>query len=532
MPTITKTFNYSGQLQIADLPAGTNSVTMHLWGGAGGCGGPDTSGDGADGGAGHYVTVANLDISAYAGAKKIAVGVGGGGEAGGMGQDTDGGRNGQALTGYSGGDGGSSGRGSGNSGSGGGGGGATTVTLFESGQDADTIKLAIAGGGGGGGGSGQSSRGGAGINTNSATGNTPGTLGENGANHSGDGGGDGAGGGGTDGGTGGSGATGDAGGFGGKAGSNTVPSGGSSNDGSGRTPSATDSAFYSTGIAVGGIAGTAGANGKAVLIFSIPSESKIKDAGAWKSFDGINYKVSGVWKAITEGYYKVSGVWKNIFTTDIEFKGNSIGFGNVSGGSTSGTEGSGGIPTPSSIPPPIGGGNQGDGFIAPPPGKANYKCRQHDHVINGDTGNPVGSEKSKGVVCTMMHDTAGFGLFRNVLWHKYWHEKGWNGKKSFTQDHRMEKGYHAVFIPLVRIAKKRGTFALIVRKIITHMGRRTTSDMYAEMRGKKRDTLGAIYMAVFTPICWGIGKFMKKRTSPQQLHQLRQPINNHKEKHK
>ena len=52
MPTITKTFNYSGQLQLADLPAGTNSVTMHLWGGAGGCGGPDTAGDGADGAAG------------------------------------------------------------------------------------------------------------------------------------------------------------------------------------------------------------------------------------------------------------------------------------------------------------------------------------------------------------------------------------------------------------------------------------------------------------------------------------------------
>ena len=364
MPLVTKTFNYTGQLQIADLPAGTNSVTMHLWGGAGGCGGPDTAGDGADGAAGHYVTVTDLDISAYAGVKKIAVGVGGGGEAGGMGQDTDGGRNGQALTGYSGGDGGSSGRGSGVSGSGGGGGGATTVTLFESGQAADTIKLAIAGGGGGGGGTGESSRGGAGINTNSATGNTPGTLGENGAGHSGDGGGGGAGGGGTDGGTGGSGATGDAGGFAGKSGSNTVPSGGSENNGSGETPSATDSAYYSTDIAKGGLAGNAGGNGKAVLIFTIPSESKIKDSGEWKSFDSINYKVSGVWKAVTEGYYKVSGVWKNIFTTDIEFKGNSIGFGNVSGGSTSGSEGTGGIPTPATIPQQEGG----DPFIPPPPG--------------------------------------------------------------------------------------------------------------------------------------------------------------------
>ena len=521
MPTIIKTFNYSGQLQLADLPAGTDSVTMHLWGGAGGCGGPDTAGDGADGAAGHYVTVTDLDISAYAGVKKIAVGVGGGGEAGGMGQDTDGGRNGQGLTGYSGGDGGSSGRDSGLSGSGGGGGGATTVTLFESGESADTIKLAIAGGGGGGGGTGESSRGGAGINTNSATGNTPGTLGENGAGHSGDGGGGGAGGGGADGGTGGAGATGDAGGFGGKSGSNTVPSGGSENNGSGRTPSATDNAYYSTGIALGGLGGNAGGNGKAVLIFNIPSESKVKDSGEWKSFDSINYKVLGVWKKITEGYYKVGGIWKNIFTTDIEFKGNSVGFGNVSGGSTSGAEGSGGIPTPASIPPQDSEG--GGVFIPPPPGKPNYKCRQTDQVIDGDTGNPV---SSKSIVCTMMNQTAGFGTFRNRIWHKFWLEKGSNGKKSFTQDHRMEKGYHAVFLPLVRFAKKDGTVSLIVRNILTHMGKHVTADFYGEMRNKKRDNLGRVYRAIFEPMCWGIGKFRKKRTN---LHRLGQPINNHKE---
>jgi len=520
MPTISKTFNYSGQLQLADLPAGTNTVTMHLWGGAGGCGGPDTAGDGADGAAGHYVTVTDLDISAYAGVKKIAVGVGGGGEAGGMGQDTDGGRNGQGLTGYSGGDGGSSGRGSGISGSGGGGGGATTVTLFESGQDADTIKLAIAGGGGGGGGTGQSSRGGGGINTNSATGNTPGTLGENGAGHSGDGGGGGAGGGGADGGTGGDGATGDAGGFGGKSGSNTVPSGGSENNGSGESPGGTASVYHSQGIAKGGIGGLAGGNGKAVLIFNIPSESRVKDAGTWKSFDSINYKVSGVWKKVTEGYYKVSGVWKNIFTTDIEFKGNSIGFGNVSGGSTSGSEGTSvSVPTPSSIPPQEGG----DGFIAPPHSKPRYKCRQTDTVVDA-AGND--SNSSKGIVCTMMNQTAGFGTFRNKIWHKFWLEKGSNGKKSSTQNHRMEKGYHAVFLPLVRFAKKDGTFNLMIRRILSHMGKHVTADFYGEMRSKKRDNLGRVYRAIFEPMCWGIGKFRKKRTN---LHRLKQPINNHKE---
>ena len=379
MPLVTKTFNYTGQFQLADLPAGTTSITMHLWGGAGGSGGEDTQGSMADGAAGHYVTKTNLDVSSYAGVKTIGVAVGGGAESGGSGQDTPGGRNGQSLTNYSGGEGGNSGR-VGSSGSGGGGGGATTVTLFESGQAADTIKLAIAGGGGGGGGTGASSRGGIGINSNSATGNSPGTLGENGAGHSGDGGGGGAGGGGTDGGTGGSGATGDAGGFGGKSGSNTVPSGGSENNGSGLEPGGTSSAYYTAGIARGGINGSAGGAGKAVLIFNIPSESKAKVSGAWKSFDSIRYKVSGSWKHVTHGYYKVGGAWKAIFTTDLLFLGNSAQFGNALGGSTSGTEGSGGVPTVANIPPQSGGGDGGGGFVPPAPKPA---VRHNPHTVSG-----------------------------------------------------------------------------------------------------------------------------------------------------
>lgn len=519
MPTIIKSFNYTGQLQIAELPSGTVTMSMHLWGGAGGCGGPDHAGDGADGAAGHYVTVTDLDVSAYAGVKTICVAVGGGGESGGMGQDTDGGRNGQSLTSYSGGDGGNSGRDSGSSGSGGGGGGATTVTLFETGQAVDNIKLAIAGGGGGGGGTGYSSRGGAGINSNSATGNTPATLGENGAGHSGDGGGGGAGGGGAAGGRGGSGATGDAGGFGGYSGSNLVPAGGSEDNGSGRTPGGTSSAYYSTGIALGGLGGLAGGNGRAVLIFNVPSESKVKAGGDWKSFSDIKYKVSGTWKKITGGFYKVGGVWKNIFTTEILFLGNSFGFGDASGGSTSGTEGSGGVPTLASIPPQDSEG--GGGFIHPP--RTYYSKNPQTDEVETSTSNP---NSSKGIVCTMMNQTAGFGTFRNKIWHKFWLEKGSNGKKSFTQNHRMEKGYHTIFLPLVRFAKKDGTFNLIVRRILSHMGKHVTADFYGEMRNKKRDNLGRVYRAIFEPMCWGIGKFRKERTN---LHRLVQPINKNKE---
>jgi hypothetical protein len=392
MPLITKTFDYSGQFQIAELPSGTTTITMHLWGGGGGPGGMDSQGSIAGGAAGHYVTVTDLDVSAYAGNKLIGVAVGGGAEAGGSGGETDGGRNGKSLTGYSGGQGGSSGP-IGSSGSGGGGGGATTVTLFENGQAADTIKLAIAGGGGGGGGTGYSSRGGVGINSNSATSNTPGTLGENGAGHSGDGGGGGAGGGGADGGKGGSGATGDAGGFGGNSGSNLVPSGGSENNGSGIDPAGTGSAHYSSGIAKGGSGSAAGGAGRAVLIFNVPSDSKVKVSGTYKSFDEIYVKVAGVWKHINSGFVKVGGVWKSIFSSDILFNGNSAQFGNAIGGATSGTEGSGGIPTIANIPPQSGGGQgdgEGRGFIAP---KKSVPQRHNPHTVSGYSNATVATSK-------------------------------------------------------------------------------------------------------------------------------------------
>ena len=388
MPLITKTFDYSGQFQIAELPYGTESVTMHLWGGGGGPGGMDSQGSIADGAAGHYVTVSNLSVSSYAGIKLIGVAVGGGAESGGSGQETDGGRNGKSLTGYSGGQGGKSGR-VGSSGSGGGGGGATTVTLFESGQAADTIKLAIAGGGGGGGGTGYSSRGGIGINTNSATGNTPGTLGENGAGHSGDGGGGGAGGGGADGGKGGSGATGDAGGFGGHSGSNLVPTGGSEDNGSGNDPGGTGSAYYTAGTAKGGRDGKAGGAGRAVIIFNIPSDSRVKAGGEWKSFNFIKYKVAGAWKHINTAYYKVGGVWKVVFNAEILFNGNSAQFGNAVGGATSGTEGSGGVPTVINIPPQGGGGDGGGrGFVAP---AARQPQRHNPHTASGFSNASVAS---------------------------------------------------------------------------------------------------------------------------------------------
>ena len=333
MVAVVKTFNYTGTLQQATIPAGTTSMDVHLWGGAGGGGGSDAGGPGGTGAAGHYVTSSTISISSAQIGTTLEVAVGGGGAGGSSGGGAPGGTNGKSKTGYSGGEGGNAGP-QPYSGSGGGGGGATLVRI-------DGTDIAVAGGGGGGAGAGKSSNGTAGVNTNTATANSPGTLGENGKDHSGDGGGAGAGGGGVDGGTSGDAGTGDAGGTGGKSGSNNA-AGGTENNGSGVTPSGTGSQYYTTGLAVGGQPSGSGADGKAVVVFNIGVQANHKVGGTWKSIDAMYHKVSGSWKRITAGYYKVSGTWKALFNSGINFISTAAGFGDAEGSSSSGGGGTGG----------------------------------------------------------------------------------------------------------------------------------------------------------------------------------------------
>jgi hypothetical protein len=106
----------------------------------------------------------------------------------------------------------------------------------------------------------------------------------------------------------------------------------------------------------------------------------------------------------------------------------------------------------------------------------------------------------------MMNNTYGFGSFRNKIWHKFWEDE------TFTNGYNpiYEKGYHMIFKPLVRIAESNRFGSSIVRKILEHMGRHVTADMWYVMKGKKRDTLGRIYRAIFEPICWCLGKIHEK----------------------
>ena len=112
---------------------------------------------------------------------------------------------------------------------------------------------------------------------------------------------------------------------------------------------------------------------------------------------------------------------------------------------------------------------------------------------DNDGGGSGGSSK---IVCTMMNERYGFGSFRNKIWMKF-HE---------SHGPEYQKGYHAIFLPLVKIAKGEGKINTAVRKVLEHMGRHVTADMFKIMKGKKRDTLGRIYRAIFEPACHIIGK--------------------------
>jgi hypothetical protein len=120
----------------------------------------------------------------------------------------------------------------------------------------------------------------------------------------------------------------------------------------------------------------------------------------------------------------------------------------------------------------------------------------NSYIADGYVVHNKGGGGSSKIVCTMMNERYGFGSFRNKIWMKF-HE-------SYGPEY--QKGYHAIFLPLVKIAKGEGKINTAVRKVLEHMGRHVTADMFKIMKGKKRDPLGRIYRAIFEPACHIIGK--------------------------
>ena len=122
-------------------------------------------------------------------------------------------------------------------------------------------------------------------------------------------------------------------------------------------------------------------------------------------------------------------------------------------------------------------------------------------------GAPMGqvstSQSSGGgkIVCTMMNESYGFGSYRNAVWLK--HSANMPNRETY------QKGYHKLFLPLVDFAKGNGKLNKLVKVVLEHIARHRTSDIYLEMKGKRRDTLGRIYRAVLEPLCLLAGKVGK-----------------------
>jgi hypothetical protein len=105
------------------------------------------------------------------------------------------------------------------------------------------------------------------------------------------------------------------------------------------------------------------------------------------------------------------------------------------------------------------------------------------------------------IVCTMMNDEYGFGSYRNAIWLRY--------GANLPEADVYQRGYHTLFLPLVAYAKGTGRTNQWVKSALEHIARHRTSDIYLEMKGRRRDTLGRVYRTVLEPLCYITGKITK-----------------------
>jgi len=101
------------------------------------------------------------------------------------------------------------------------------------------------------------------------------------------------------------------------------------------------------------------------------------------------------------------------------------------------------------------------------------------------------------IVCTAMNDDYGFGAYRNAIWLKY-------AEMNYKDKPEMEKGYHAIFKPLLKIRKK--WYGKPIYALLKHIARHRSVDLRAEMYGKKRDRIGQVWRFVLEPLCYLVGK--------------------------
>ena len=112
----------------------------------------------------------------------------------------------------------------------------------------------------------------------------------------------------------------------------------------------------------------------------------------------------------------------------------------------------------------------------------------------GESGGADNSRDSGKIVCTMMNESYGFGSFRNKIWMKF--------HRNISPEY--QKGYHKLFLPLVKYAKQKGITNKFIKNILEHIAVHSTIDMRQSLRGK-RHLLGRVYRRIILPLCYWAG---------------------------
>jgi len=147
---------------------------------------------------------------------------------------------------------------------------------------------------------------------------------------------------------------------------------------------------------------------------------------------------------------------------------------------------------------------EGSGAQGPAGGASNAAAAAAQDAARGSYGGPPSQSGGGGgggssggggkIVCTMMNESYGFGSFRNKIWLRH--------SKNLAPEY--QKGYHKIFLPLVKLSKNNKVLKIMLEHIAVHR----TIDIRQESRGKVH-LLGRVYRKILEPICYLVGKYAK-----------------------
>jgi hypothetical protein len=127
--------------------------------------------------------------------------------------------------------------------------------------------------------------------------------------------------------------------------------------------------------------------------------------------------------------------------------------------------------------------------------EAEKKEKSQNPNLRAGAGGEGGSKGGGKIVCTMMNESYGFGSFRNKIWLRQ--------SKNLAPEY--QKGYHRIFLPLVKYAKQKGITNKIIKNILEHIAIHRTIDIRQEERNKIH-LIGRIYRKILEPICYWAGR--------------------------